>query len=656
MSNSKNAKAFLSVVLAVLMAAVFMPSLTYSSFAATAKKASKITKTNHAGKSVKAKAGKSYTLKYKLSPSKLTSSAKKVVWKSSNSKIVKVTSVKSGYAKVKALKAGSAKVTVTSKSNKKAAATWNFKVSKASTIKKTALTSVSIKMMNAGSQDISKTVKVGNELSAVVAPAGSSVTYQWYADGQEISGANDASFKVTTAEIGKAITVKATGTGNYTGTVESSATAKVADEAVESVSIVKKNTGSDAAAKPTVAVGTPQVDDELTASVTGTDASNMTYQWYRVGHAATGSGKAETAISGATSSTYTITKADIGYQIRLKATPKTGVSVKAGTTKVTAGTAGYDGTLFQTADTSAVSSAVTVKIQANGKDITGGVTAGTTLTAAVTPASAASDLTYQWTKDGKAISGATSATYTATESGTYNVLVSKASGSSWGTVTPASAVKVGKSTFSTVTVENTTIKQIARTTNLPGDVLSAYVPKIAASNYTITWYVKATSANGLKQDAPLTLGTGNKIPATYSNGSKTVSLIGESIYAAATGNGDYAGSTATSDLIKVTGDISTGKVTVAPTTGIAVGTTLTASSDAVKALSTSDYTVQWYSVDTKNTASTSDDVLTPISGATSLSYTVDKAYAGGTLAVKITGTGNYAGTITSSNITVANAK
>lgn len=650
MSNSKNAKAFLSVVLAVLMAAVFMPSLTYSSYAATAKKASKITKTNHAGTYVKAKTGSAYTLKYKLSPSKLTSSARKVTWKSSNSKIVKITSTKTGYAKVKALKAGSAKITVTSKSNKKASATWSFKVSKASTTKKTALTSVSIKMMNAGSQDISKTVKVGNELSAVVAPAGSSVSYQWYADGQAISGANDASFKVTTAEIGKTITVKATGTGNYSGTVTSAATAKVADEAVESVSIVKKNTGSDAATKPTVAVGTPQVDDVLEAAVTGTDASNMTYQWYRVGNAATGTGKAETAISGATSSTYTITKSDIGYEIRLKATPKSGVTVKAGTTKVASGTAGYDGTLFQTADTDKVSNTVTVQIQANGKAITGGVTAGTTLTAAVTPASAASDLTYQWTKDGKAISGATSATYTATEAGTYNVLVSKTSGSSWGTVTQADSVKVGKSALSSVTVENTTIKQIARTTNLPGDVLSAYVPKIAASNYTVTWYVKATSANGLSQDTQIAQGANLKIPETY--GSNKASLVGESIYAVATGTGEYAGSTATSDLFKITGDINPDNkatITVAKDSdSVKVGSVLTASSDAIKGLTSSDYSVQWYSVDTNGN-------MTAISGATSLSYTVDKAYAGGTLAVKITGTGNYAGTITSSNVSVANA-
>jgi hypothetical protein len=164
--------------------------------------------------------------------------------------------------------------------------------------------------------------------------------------------------------------------------------------------------------------------------------------------------------------------------------------------------------------------------------------------------------------------------------------------------------------------------------------------------------VKATSSNGLTADAPLTLADGSKIPTTYTNGSKTSSLIGESIYAVATGNSssDYAGSTATSDLIKVTGDINQNndaKITVTPS-DVKVGTVLTADSTAIKDLSTNDYSVQWYSVD-------SNGNLTAISGATSLTYTVDKAFAGGKLAVKITGAGNYTGTITSNTISVANA-
>ncbi|MCI1456460.1 MAG: hypothetical protein LKH14_03220, partial [Eubacterium sp.] len=98
MTRTKSSRALLSVVLAVLMAAAFMPSLTYSSFAATAKKATKVT---HADKAKFTRTvGTAWTLKYKLSPSKLTSSAKKVTWKSSNSKVAKITTIKSGKAVV----------------------------------------------------------------------------------------------------------------------------------------------------------------------------------------------------------------------------------------------------------------------------------------------------------------------------------------------------------------------------------------------------------------------------------------------------------------------------------------------------------------------------------------------------------------------------
>ncbi len=48
MIRSKSSRAVLSVVLAGLMAVVFMPAISYTSFAATARKATKITKVYHA--------------------------------------------------------------------------------------------------------------------------------------------------------------------------------------------------------------------------------------------------------------------------------------------------------------------------------------------------------------------------------------------------------------------------------------------------------------------------------------------------------------------------------------------------------------------------------------------------------------------------------
>ncbi|WP_409335927.1 hypothetical protein [Eubacterium sp. F2] len=130
MTRTKSSRALLSVVLAVLMVAAFMPALTYSSFAATAKKATKVTKLNHTGAKVYGKVGNKYVLKYKLSPSKLTSAAKKTVWKSSDSSIVKVYSTKGKHAAVKVKGVGTAKITVYTKANKKAKAVWSFKTKK----------------------------------------------------------------------------------------------------------------------------------------------------------------------------------------------------------------------------------------------------------------------------------------------------------------------------------------------------------------------------------------------------------------------------------------------------------------------------------------------------------------------------------------------
>lgn len=92
-----------------------------------------------------------------------------------------------------------------------------------------------------------------------------------------------------------------------------------------------------------------------------------------------------------------------------------------------------------------------------------------TLTANVTPASASSGYSYQWYKDNKIISGATSKAYTPTEAGTYKVVVKTGAGLSteYGnirvinkilpTVTLTSSATSGKWTNSNITL-NAAIK------------------------------------------------------------------------------------------------------------------------------------------------------------------------------------------------------
>ncbi len=151
---------------------------------------------------------------------------------------------------------------------------------------------------------IGGTPEVGQELTATSGtwdPAPSSVTYQWRADGTAISGATGERYTLTTAEVGKAITVTVTAhaAGFDDLDATSAATAAVAKGTFASV------------AAPVIS-GTPTVGRQL-SSTTGTwdpTPTSVTYQWLADG----------TAISGATGATYTLTAAEAGKAITVTAT------------------------------------------------------------------------------------------------------------------------------------------------------------------------------------------------------------------------------------------------------------------------------------------------------------------------------------------------
>ena len=165
---------------------------------------------------------------------------------------------------------------------------------------------------------ITGTTTVQQTLTAgAVAPAGATVTYQWtkclttngtYTD---IIGATSNTYTLVGSDYNYYIKVKATGTGGYTGTVTSA------------------RTGSKVAACPITGIGTisgtAQVGQMLTAGAVAPSGSTVTYQWQRC---STTNGT-YTNITGATSSTYTLTSSDRTYYIRVRVT----------------GTSGYTGTL-----------------------------------------------------------------------------------------------------------------------------------------------------------------------------------------------------------------------------------------------------------------------------------------------------------------------
>ncbi|MCH4007147.1 MAG: hypothetical protein LKE86_08250 [Eubacterium sp.] len=615
MTRTKSSRALLSVVLAVLMVAAFMPALTYSSFAATAKKATKVTKLNHTGAKVYGKVGSKYTLKYKLSPSKLTSAAQKTVWKSSDSKIVKVIATKGKHATVKVKGVGTAKVTVYTKANTKAKATWTFKTKKADT-KKVAATGVTVKANNT-TDDITKTLNVGTELTATVAPSDATgVTYQWYADGEAIKDATSANFTVTTDQIGKTITVKAT--DDSKNTVESAKTAAVAQPTLEGITGITGITGY---------TTTVKVGDKLTvAAADGSTVKNLeavaTIQWYRVTKDINNN-DVETAISGATSASYTVTAADKDATLKVKVTPKSGV--KARQTSAVNWNSDAKAYVATTGNVAASDTLDSVAIQVNGAVPTEAVKAGTTLTAVVTPAAASSDVDYQWYKGGYKIDGATSATYTPTESGSYTVKATvKSTSTSYKTGFEDSnpvTVKASK-TFTGVTVTNVDAKNANRTTTLAGDKIAVSVSgiKADAANYTAeldtvkpgdygqTEYttvkdVKATVAG----DAYVM-----NIPSNAAAGTKYVVVL--------TGQGTNSDYGYTSDVMTVTTSANEA-LTGYSTSKVADAEAYKLSAPRDKTIN-KDYTVQWYKVTKDATGLVS---RTEISGATGNTYELTTA-------------------------------
>ncbi len=219
-------RALISVALAVMMGMAFMPSLTYTSFAAAARMATKIIKTTHRTSApVTELVGTTCKLTYKLSPSKLTSAARKVVWKTSNKKVVKLSNIKSGSAVATFMGTGSAKVTVKSKLNSKVKVTWKFNVLPQEAQQLTGVTVTN----DDSTQDVKNSVQVGDKLHAEVTPADATATYQWYLDGAAIDGATAPDYNAAREDVGKALSVKVTGTGAFEGTVSFGPTAAVTD-------------------------------------------------------------------------------------------------------------------------------------------------------------------------------------------------------------------------------------------------------------------------------------------------------------------------------------------------------------------------------------------------------------------------------------------
>ena len=228
---------------------------------------------------------------------------------------------------------------------------------------------------------ISGSAYAGATLTANVGtwvPAASGLAYQWYRNGAAISGATRSTYKLTSSDSAKKITVKVT--GSAAGYVSASKTS-----ASLTLSKFFTSTGT-AAISGTVKVGSTVKASVGTWSPTPTSYS---YQWYSDG----------VAISGATKSSYTISSSAVGKKLTVKVTGKR--SGYASTPKTSSAKTVANGT-FATAPTPKVTG--TLKV--------GSTIAVSRGTWSPTPSSYA----YQWYRSGSAISGATASTYKLTSS------------------------------------------------------------------------------------------------------------------------------------------------------------------------------------------------------------------------------------------------
>jgi hypothetical protein len=238
-----------------------------------------------------------------------------------------------------------------------------------------------------GSVTITGTATEDQELTAANTLADEdglgTISYQWKRAGTAISGATSSTYTLTQSDVGTVITVTASytdaqGTAESATSAATSAVANVNDDPTGSVTIT----------------GTATEDQELTAANTLADEDGLgtiSYQWKRAG----------TAISGATSSTYTLTQSDVGTVIT-----------------VTASYTDAQGTA-ESATSAATSAVANVNDDPTGSvTITGTATEDQELTAANSLADedGLGTISYQWKRAGSAISGATSTTYTLTQS------------------------------------------------------------------------------------------------------------------------------------------------------------------------------------------------------------------------------------------------
>lgn len=222
---------------------------------------------------------------------------------------------------------------------------------------------------------------------SVVAAGTAPFTYQWYKNNVLISGATAATYSIATVNTSYA--------GNYTVKVSNGAGVVTSSAAV--LTVLVKPSISTQPLSQTVVLG-----KSVSFSVAVTGTAPFTYQWY----------KNSVAISGANSSSYSL--ASVAAESAGSYTVKVSNSA---------------GSVTSSAATLKVVTAPTITTQPVSVTANKGTSAGFSVVV-----SGVAPFSFQWYKNGSAISGATQSSYFMTSvdslnAGTYSVQVSNAGGS-----------------------------------------------------------------------------------------------------------------------------------------------------------------------------------------------------------------------------------
>jgi hypothetical protein len=309
------------------------------------------------------------------------------------------------------------------------------------TVKKTSTT---VKI-DAGAQNltptptVSGTSKVGQTLTATTGnwDSGVSLTYQWLRDGVAISGATKSTLQLTADDNTKQISVEVTGTKTGYVTVKKTSVA------------VKINPGDQTLTPTPTVSGTSKVGQALTSTPGPWDSGvTLTYKWLRDG----------VPINGATNATYTLTADDTTKQISVEVTgTKTGyVTVKKTSSTITIDPG--DQTLTPTPTVSGTSKV------------------GQALTSTPGPWDSGVTLTYQWSRDGLPIKGATNPVLSLVATDFGKLITVEVTGTKLGYVT---------------------VKRTSTATKIEAGTMAATTPKIAGiAKVGVT--LKASSSSWVK--------------------------------------------------------------------------------------------------------------------------------------------------------------